>query len=178
MIRSLSVGLTLFALLVVPAFARAEEAADVPMPQLDPTHYVSQLFWLLICGVTLYVLMARVALPRVSTMIDRRDDQVREDLELAYKLKQQAEEIKVSYTKALRDADDRAKALIEGAVHDFRTESEKELIATVDRLQEKIQEVETYLRGEKDVLLADLKVYASKLSGIILKELDTKRQAA
>ena len=92
--------------LFVPAFARAEEAsADSSMPQLDPTYYMSQLFWLILCGATLYWLMDKVALPRVSRMVDLRDDQVRRDLELAYKLKQQAEDVKVDYTRALRDAD-------------------------------------------------------------------------
>src|SRR5690606_13584979 len=165
--------------LLAPAFARAEEAAaEAPMPQLDPTYYLSQLFWLAICGGIMYWLMAKVALPRVSKMVDQRDDQVRQDLEAAYKLKQQAEDIKVSYTKALRDADDQAKSLIDGLVKEIKLHQEKELAAAIQRLQDRVQETETYLRGEKDVLLADLNVYASEISGIVLKELHNKRHAA
>lgn len=164
--------------LFVPAFARAEEAsADSSMPQLDPTYYMSQLFWLILCGATLYWLMDKVALPRVSRMVDLRDDQVRRDLELAYKLKQQAEDVKVDYTRALRDADDNARSVIDGMVKDLKTTQEKSLAEAVDRFNQQVLKTEIYLRGEKDVLLRDLKVYADNLAKMIVTELKNKQAA-
>jgi F-type H+-transporting ATPase subunit b len=155
-----------------PAFARAEEAAaETSMPQLDSTYYLSQLFWLAICGVTMYWLMASVALPRVSKMVDRRDEQVRQDLEAAYKLKQQAEDIKVDYTRALREADEKAKNLIETLVKDVKAKQEKSVQDAVERIQRKIAETETYLRGEKDVLLRDQNVMAESLAKSAFAEL-------
>jgi F-type H+-transporting ATPase subunit b len=161
--------------LLAPALARAEEAAaENSMPQLDPTYFASQIFWLFLCGGIMYALMAKFALPRVSAMVDRRDEQVRQDLELAYKLKQQAEDIKVSYTKALRDADDKAKALIEGLVKELKGKQDKTLADAMLRIDDKITKTEIYLRGEKDVLLRDLNIMADKLAKSIVNELQKK----
>lgn len=163
-------------LMVLSVSARADDGGS-SMPQLDPTFYLSQLFWLAVTGVTLYVVMARVALPRVSAMIDRRDEQVRRDLETAHKLKQQAEDIKVAYTRALREAEDKAKTRLDTLTAELKASQDAALAQTGDRLQKQIRETENYLRGETDVLLRDLKIYADNLSKTIISELK-KKQAA
>jgi F-type H+-transporting ATPase subunit b len=172
----LSGRVAFLALTLLSVSAHAEDGGT-SMPQLDPTYYLSQLFWLALCGVALYVVMARVALPRVAAMIDQRDEQVRHDLELAHKLKQQAEDIKVSYTRAVREAEDKAKARLDALAKTMKTQQDAALHETVERLQHQIKETENYLRGEKDVLLRDLKVYADNVSKIIIKELNAKRAA-
>ena len=84
------------------------EAGGGGMPQLDFTNWPSQLFWLAVALVVLYLLMARVALPRISSVIEERHDAIESDLDRAADYKRQAEEAEAAYQLALKEA--RAKA--------------------------------------------------------------------
>jgi F-type H+-transporting ATPase subunit b len=144
------------------------------MPQLDPTYYASQLFWLLVSGVLLYTLMAKVALPRVARIIEIRDDQVRRDLELAARLRHEAEDIKVAYTRALRDSDERARALSERTVNDIRDKQAKALEASTVSINKQISDTEQNLRLEKELALKEVPAMADKLSATIIREFKEK----
>ena len=43
------------------------------LPQLDLTHYSSQIFWLVVCAVVLIVAMRKVFIPRMNDIIKRRE---------------------------------------------------------------------------------------------------------
>jgi F-type H+-transporting ATPase subunit b len=155
---------------VMPLSAYAEEGSS-GMPQLDPTFFLSQLFWLIITGSFLYLLMAKIALPRVARMVQIRNDKVHEDLEAAYNLKQQAEDIKIDYTRALRDADERAHALVENLTRELKEKQYTALAQTAARIQLKIAETENYLRGEKDALVKDAPIISERLTKVIVTQL-------
>lgn len=78
------------------------------MPQLDPNVFAPQLIWLAITFVTLYLVMSRVALPRIGEVLEARAERIRTDLDRAAKVKSQADAVLASYEKSLADA--RAKA--------------------------------------------------------------------
>ena len=80
------------------------------MPQLDPTHFASQVFWLVVTFIALYVLMWKVALPRVSAVLRERQERIDDDLEKAGRLKAEAEAVLKAYEEAM--AEGRAKAQI------------------------------------------------------------------
>lgn len=160
-------------MLVAPAISYAAEAAEkkAGVPQLDPTYYPSQLFWLLVCFVLMYGLMAKVALPPVADMLDKRDDKVRRDLENAHRARTESEEIQSLYNRSLRDADEEARTFINQIVQQAKTKHEKSLSETQDRLADKISETEQFLANEKATMLKDVPAMVDRLSGTILGEL-------
>ena len=79
------------------------------LPQLDTTTFASQLFWLLLTFVTLYLVMSRVALPKLEGVIADRKGRIKGDLDGAAQAKRDSEAAIAGYEKALADA--RAKAL-------------------------------------------------------------------
>jgi len=167
---------------LAPAFAWAQEAAEHAaehgaeegggsMPQLDPTFYPSQIFWLVISCVLLYTLMAKVALPRVARMVEMRDDQVRHDLEKAYRLRREAEDMQLISTRALRDADEKAKIMLDGIMNKAKEKQAKALLEANARLTQQIAETDQFLRGEKEVLLKEAGHMAQRISKVVIQQL-------
>jgi len=71
------------------------------MPQLDITTFAPQIFWLAVSFVVLYVLMSRLALPRIGAILAARSGQIEGDLDAARRLKAEAEAAVAAYEKAL-----------------------------------------------------------------------------
>ena len=61
------------------------------MPQLDPKFWISQIFWLVITFGTLYLILSKLILPRISDNLETRKSQVLDNLELAEKQKNDSE---------------------------------------------------------------------------------------
>ncbi|HKF70930.1 MAG TPA: F0F1 ATP synthase subunit B' [Stellaceae bacterium] len=93
------------------------------MPQLDLSTFPSQIFWLAVIFVLLYLLMARVALPRVSAMIDARKARIDGDLERAAQMKAEAEAVMAAYERSLADARAQAQATLKEAMDRFAAEA-------------------------------------------------------
>lgn len=89
--------------------AAGGHGAKPGLPQLDVTTFPSQLFWLLISFVILYVVIARIAAPKIGGVIAERAGRIKGDLDAAAKAKRDSEAAIAGYDKALADA--RAKAL-------------------------------------------------------------------
>ena len=66
-------------------------AAEAGMPQLDPTYWASQAFWLILVFSILYVSISKFYLPKIKENLDNRDNKIKEDLENANKFKELSE---------------------------------------------------------------------------------------
>jgi F-type H+-transporting ATPase subunit b len=80
-------------------------------PPFDPHTFPSQLAWLVITFVILYVVMAKLAIPRVGSIIEDRQKRIADDLADAQKAKEQADAAIAAYEKALADARGRAQGI-------------------------------------------------------------------
>lgn len=83
----------------------AAEAASSPgMPQLDPTTFGNQIFWLLVALVAIYFVLSRIALPRIAAILAERQGTITNAIASAEDLKAKAAEAEEAYHKALADA--------------------------------------------------------------------------
>src|SRR3974390_891575 len=85
-----------------------EHGGGFPPFQSQP--FPSQLVWLLIAFVLLYVLMAKLALPRVASIMESRQKHIDDHIAEANKLKQQADEAGAASEQALPQAPPRPQA--------------------------------------------------------------------
>ncbi len=74
------------------------------MPQLDPAFAGNLIFWFCITMVVLFWILNKIALPRISGIIEDRHTAIANDLDQAAALKQQAVEAEEAYNQALADA--------------------------------------------------------------------------
>src|SRR5436190_18021875 len=91
--------------------AHTEVPAKGHFPPFAQETFPSQLFWLVICFTLLYVLMAKVALPRVGAILDARRARIDGDLGEANRLKVHAEDSMTAYEKSLAEARGRAQTI-------------------------------------------------------------------
>ena len=86
----------------------SEHGAGFPPFQVDT--FASQLLWLAIFFVALYLLAARFALPRVGSIIEERRRRITGDLAAAARMRDDAEAANAAYEKTLAAARGRAQA--------------------------------------------------------------------
>ena len=84
-------------------------AAEAGMPQLDPTYWASQAFWLIIIFSSIYILVSKIFIPKIKNNIDNRENKIRKDLEEASRLKEEADKKLKLYNEAIKEAKIEAK---------------------------------------------------------------------
>ncbi|UTH44214.1 F0F1 ATP synthase subunit B' [Loktanella salsilacus] len=86
------------------ATADVAQEVEAGMPQLDFSTFPNQIFWLLIALVVIYLVLSRIALPRISGVLAERSGTISNDLAAAEDFKLRATEAEAVYEKALADA--------------------------------------------------------------------------
>ena len=79
-------------------------AAEAGMPQLDPTYWASQAFWLILIFTLLYLALSKIFIPKIKESIDDRENKIKDDLDEAQKLKLIAEEKLKEYELTVEEA--------------------------------------------------------------------------
>ncbi len=143
------------------------------MPQLDPSTYLSQAFWLVLCFGILFFVMSKVALPRVSEVLNLRDNKIRHDLEAAEKLKAEAEELQAKIDANLSQARDDAADILRRASEQAAEYSAKETEKTDATINNTISEALENIEQAKAKAMKDIdSAVVSTASGIVKKLAD------
>ena len=79
-------------------------AAEAGVPQLDPTYWASQAFWLILIFIALYLTLSNLLLPKIKDSIDSRESKIKDDLDEAQKLKSLAEQKLKEYGLSIENA--------------------------------------------------------------------------
>ena len=140
-------------------------------PPFNPTTFASQLVWLAIAFVVLYVLMSRLALPRIGKIIDDRDNTIKGDIAQAEKLKAQSDEAVAAYEKALADARGRAQAIANETREKQVAEADVARKALEDRLNAKMAEAEKTIAGTKQSAMSNVRGIAADAARAIVERL-------
>src|SRR3546814_1656625 len=98
-------------MLVPPALAATGGIGSGGLPQLDADTYPTQIFWLVVTFVILYLIMSKVALPRIAEVLEERQERVADDIETAERLRSEAAVVQSEYEKALAEARGKAQEL-------------------------------------------------------------------
>ncbi len=92
------------------------------MPQLDFATFPNQWFWLIITLVVLYLVLSRIALPRIASVLGERQGVISSDIEQAENLKLRATQAEEAYVKALADARAEAGRIVAEAKAEIQTD--------------------------------------------------------
>jgi F-type H+-transporting ATPase subunit b len=120
------------------------------MPQLNPEFFVSQLFWLAVFFTFLLIFLWRVSLPRIATVLEKRQNKIDENLSSAKELQEQAMEIEKKINdqinKAKLETDEKIKETINALQENVSTQ-----LSSLDKdLEKKISDAEKEILKSKD----------------------------
>jgi F-type H+-transporting ATPase subunit b len=134
------------------------------MPQFDPAFFAPQLFWLAITFVTLYILMAKVALPKIGAVLDERQRKIDDSLDKAQQLKAEADTAVAAYEKALSESRAHAHQVIKEASDRLAVQADERNRELGARLAEQIKSGEARIAEAKDKALVNLREVAAEVA--------------
>ena len=120
-------------------------AAEAGMPQLDPTYWASQAFWLILIFTILYISLAKFYLPKIKNNLDDRENKIKDDIDDANKFNELSETRMKEYEKILDDA---KKEVVK--IHiESKNRLDKEIKAKKERAEKDIEN--EILKAQKEI---------------------------
>jgi F-type H+-transporting ATPase subunit b len=165
------VGLSILAALAVAVGLALPAAAEGGLPQLDAPKFPPQIVWALLTFAVLYVLMSRVALPRVGQVLEERQKRIDDNLGLAQSLKSDAEAAAAAYEKALADARARAQAILRESGEASAAEASKRQHDLQARLAEDIKGAEARILAAKEQAVGNVRNVAVDVARVATEKL-------
>jgi F-type H+-transporting ATPase subunit b len=141
------------------------------MPQLDVSTFAPQLVWLAITFVVLYLLMAKLGLPRVSAILDARRKRQDDDLARAAEMKAEAEAAIAAYQKAMAEARAEAQATIRDRTERFAAEAAERQRQLAQTLAEQTKAAEQEIVAAKERAFAEIRNVAVEVARSVTKKL-------
>lgn len=160
----------------------SSEADSGVFPPFDPTYMPSQLLWLAISFAFLYLIMSRIALPRLSAILEDRATRIAQDLDEAQRLKEEGDAAVAAYEQELADARKRAGKIAGDAkdratteANEERAKAEAEQEKRLAEAEEKISAIQTEALGEVDgIAEATTEAIVKALTGAKISKADIK----
>lgn len=147
------------------ADAAGQVAEKVGMPQLDFATFPNQIFWLVVTLVVLYLILSRVALPRIAGVLADRQGVITNDIAAAEELKNKAEAAEKSFNQAIADARAdaakivaEARAAIQVDLNKASAKADAEIAARVAESEVRIGEVRAGALAAVDAVAKDTAV--------------------
>jgi F-type H+-transporting ATPase subunit b len=146
-------------------------AAEAGMPQLDPTYWASQAFWLILIFTILYISIAKFYLPKIKNNLDDRGNKIKEDLDAANKIKELSELKLIEYEKILENSKKEvikiyleSKTKLDKDIQEKKNVMDKEIEIEINKAQKEIAEL-------KKNSITDIQNISKELASNIIEDI-------
>jgi F-type H+-transporting ATPase subunit b len=129
-------------------FNEAFAAESGGMPQLNPEFWISQIFWLILTFGTMYVVLSKFILPKISNNLESRKSQILENIEAAEKQREDSEAKLKEYDEIILKSKSEAKTMF----NQTRVKALKDIIAKKEVLDQQIDDEINKAEKEIEVL--------------------------
>ena len=129
-------------------FKEAFAAESGGMPQLNPEFWISQIFWLILTFGTMYVVLSKFILPKISNNLESRKSQILENIEAAEKQREDSEVKLKEYDEIILKSKSEAKTMF----NQTREKALKDIMAKKEVLDQQIDDEINKAEKEIEVL--------------------------
>ena len=145
--------------------------AEGGMPQLNPEFWASQIFWLILIFSSLYIIMWKIFLPKISDSIENRKSRVVGDLNETQKLKENAEKKLREYNKIIEDTKKEAKKIIEDNKKKLENDIKSKKQKFNEEIEKELMSVEKEIKSLKKSSISSINKIAAEVSSEVIKQL-------
>ena len=145
--------------------------AEGGMPQLNPEFWASQIFWLILIFSSLYIIIWKIFLPKITDSIENRKSRVIGDLNGAQKLKENAEKILGEYNKIIEDTKKEAKRIIEDNKKKLEIDIKNKKQKFNEEIEKELMSVEKEIENLKKSSIPSINKIAVEVSSEVIKQL-------
>jgi len=140
-------------------------------PPFDPQTFASQLFWLALIFIALYLLMSRIALPRIGSILEERRRHVDADLAEAQRIKDDSDAAIAAHEKALAEARARAQMLANATREKAAAAADARRKAVDADLRARVAEADKTIGARRSTAMTNVHDIASEAAAAIVERL-------
>jgi F-type H+-transporting ATPase subunit b len=140
-------------------------------PPFDPSTFASQLLWLAITFAALYIVLSRIALPKIGHVLDTRKGRIDTDLAAADASRQKTDAAIAAYEAALAAARKNAQALAEETKNKINADLAAKRKAVEADLAQKVAAAEAQIQSAKIEALSHVGEIASETAQSLVSTL-------
>ena len=140
-------------------------------PPFESSTFASQLVSLAIFFVALYLIVSRIALPRVGGAIEARQNKIEGDLAEAQRLKDQSDAALKAYESELAAARSRAQSISNETREKSNAQAEAERKTLEEQLAKKLAEAEKTIASTRTTAMSNVRGIAADAAGTIVQQL-------
>jgi F-type H+-transporting ATPase subunit b len=156
---------------VTAAAAAAAEHGSGGLPQFDPSWWPGQMVWMLIIFLVMFVLFAKVFVPKVGGAMADREDRISGDIGAARRLKQEADAQAAAAAADTAQARAAAQKLALDAKAKAHAEAAQREALEEARLGETLAKAEAQIAATRDQAMTHVREIASDTAGAIIEKL-------
>lgn len=153
------------------AHTQADGGHKAAFPPFEKNTYASQLVSLLIAFGALYLIVSRIALPRVGSLLDERQNAIEGDLAAAQALKDESDNALKAYESELAGARSRAQAIGAETRDKLNAASENQRKTLEDQLSVKLAEAEKTIAATREGAMSNVRGIAAEAAAAIVQRL-------
>ena len=146
------------------------------MPQLEITTYPSQIFWLVVSFLLLYLIMSRIIIPRISSVIKSRETEIKNNIHISEQMYKDTEIINDEYEETKKNIENEARQIINHLKETTNKKITKSTELLKKRLEQKLEKNEQEIINKKKKALKEINKISLNLSEEILKKLSNKKK--
>src|ERR1700746_1056797 len=135
------------------AHTEADGGHKAPFPPFERNTFASQLVSLLVAFVALYLIVSRIALPRVGSLLDERQKVIESDLAEAQALKDASDAALKAYESELASARSRAQAISAETREKLNAAAEAQRKTLEQQLAVKLGEAEKTIASTREAAM-------------------------
>ena len=141
------------------------------MPQLNTEFWSAQIFWLILIFSTLYLIIWKIFLPKITYSIESRKSRIVNNLDEAQKLKESAETKLKEYNKIIENSKNEAKKIIDEERKKLDQDIETKKKNFNDQIEKELVSIEKEIKDLKKTSLSNISKIASETSAELIKNI-------
>ena len=145
--------------------------AEVGMPQLNPEFWASQIFWLILIFSTLYIVIWKIFLPKITDIIENRKSRIIGDLNETQKLKENAEKKLIEYNKIIESAKKEAKKVLEENKRKLENDIKSKKQKFNEEIEKELMSIEKEIKSLKKSSISGINKIAVEISSEIIRQI-------